>query len=140
MAQYIINIAILVLLIYYYFTRQKISKEDIGKFLIHELKVLAGFILVGLIILLLLIIFKGRESINLFEFSQVFLEVFYLPYIFIKYVLFASRAWHGITGGKLTPKGNIVLSGDWLRSISAIIIVIFVVVIICFIIWHNLGK
>jgi H+/Cl- antiporter ClcA len=135
--KYIISAAILLVLIRYWIERQKISKEDTRRFILCEIKVLLGFVIVGLVIYFFTpLLFKGRASIHLLSFFEGFLGLFYLPYLFIKYVLFAAKAWHGITGGKLTPKGNIILSGDWLRTIVAVLIAIAVVVIICFILWY----
>jgi len=113
--KYVASAFVLLILIGFWIKRQNVSRGDVVKCVIQELKVALGFIFVGVAIYFLLpILLKGSAGLNLFGFFKNYLILSYLPYLLVRYVLFVARAEHGITGGKLTPKGNIVLSGDWL--------------------------
>lgn len=132
--KHIIEALVLLMLICFWVTKQNISKEDVKRFLFHELKVLLGFLFIGVIISFLLpIIFKGRISLNIFGIFMAILGLFYLTYLFIKYVLFAARAWHGVAGGKLTPEGNIVLSKGFKKTIFVTLVFFIIGLITLFI-------
>jgi len=106
----------------------------IKKFIVRESIILLVFVIIGMLCGLVDMIFRCNSQ--LWHLSLWLLFLIYFAYWFIKWCLLFVRFQHRIGGGKISPAGEIITSGDWKRATLAAIIAFVIVGIICFIIYY----